>query len=422
MVDVSVLFEAGSGFLLVGLGVLVLLVRPRRRPAVAFAMFSILWGMDAFLSNTAFVGLDGFELVLYAATVAQVGAAASLVWLTTMFPRSATRRERGAFWAAGVVGAAIALVLTLGIWLARHRFPELEPTLYSTGLLAFVLTYPIFLGALLYAIVLWTLRYIHVPDDDGRARRQYALAAAALVSWVGFVTGHGPSDTVSIRIGIQSQDGFILLLTGLPMLILLGVAATWLYAQHAAPDGRIGRNMAWFVLSVLLLGVLYSYVEPWGAFALTRLLATALLAIGILRFQMLSLDVKIRWTVSRSTVAAAFIVVFFAASEGAQAFFGDQFQNEYLGIAAAAFLVVALVPLQRVADRVALRAVPGSGAGLFRPQQLEKAYRDAVRLALRDHAVTPEEEVQLAELADALGISAARAMRIRQEVGAQTEP
>ena len=298
------MLEAASGLLLVALGAIVLWVRPRGPTQLAFGTFSIFWGSDIVLINIALLELEYTEALLYAATVTSTAAAASLVWLTTRFPRPATRSDRFAFVTAGAVGVGFALIgtgSTITYQIANPgALPELEPVLYSTGFMAFLLAHPFFMGSLLYAILLWTLRYLTAPEPDGRTRRQYALATAALVSWVGFIAGYGPDDKVSPRLGFRTGDPFVLALTVPPLLVLCAVAVIWLYAQHRVGDARIGRNMAWFVLAVPVLGLLYSFMEPWGAFALTRVLATALLAIGILRFRMLSLDFKIRWTVSRS--------------------------------------------------------------------------------------------------------------------------
>lgn len=415
MVDVGIVVEAASALLLVGLGVAVLFVRPLRPPAVAFALFSILWGLVVVLVNSTELFPNISEPLFYASAVADLGTIGALVWLTLVFPQRPEAKDRRAFWTAGLVaGAGVATVLWL-TYAGLGHFAELEPDLYSTGFLTFVLVYPFFMGSLLYAILLWTLRFLTVPVADRIQRGQYALAVAALVSWVGFFAGTGPDPSVSPRVAIQTREPVIVALAGLPLAVLFLVAATWLYAQSKSPGDRVPRNMAWFVLGMPLLGLLYSYMEPWGAFALTRVLATALLAIGILRFQMLSLDVKIRWTVSRSTVAVVIVAVFV----GVQTFVSEYFTDAVGllgGAAAAAVLVFAIAPLQRAADRVAAKAVPGGESGLFKTKQIEEAYRKAVRMVVRDGVVSPDEEVELAGLADSLGLSAARAMEIRQEV------
>lgn len=421
MADLEIWLSAASGLLFVALGVLVLFVRPRRKANVVFAGFAVAWGARHFLANLAGSGrgVEAVDLMFYLAAAAQLAATVALVWLTLIFPNAPLRAERNLFWVAGGVGLAyVPLSLGLLAWEGNivPAAAAQEGAQLST-FLVFIVTFNAMIGAHLYAILLWTLRYLYAPADDGRARRQYALLTAALVAWIGFISGAGPAAEATVMSALRTGNVPLLLAAAAPLLVLAADAVLWLYAQHARPDGNIGRNMAWFVLAVPLLGVVAWYTQPVGGWALTRVVGFALLAIAILRFQLLTIDVKIRWTVSRSTVAAAFIVVFFVASEAAAAFFGDNFQNDYLGIAAAALLVLVLVPLQRLADRLAAKAVPGPG-GLFEPARAERTYRNAVRMALANRQIEAEEEVQLAELADGLGISGARAMEIRNEVAA----
>ena len=144
----------------------------------------------------------------------------------------------------------------------------------------------------------------------------------------------------------------------------------------------------------------------------------AILAYAVLRHQLLDVDVKLRWTISKSTTAAIFIAVFFLASEGAQIFFGRD--QELVGLAAAGALVFAMTPLQRAAERLAERAVPvatSTGATPALPAARgAQSYRRAVRFALRDRKLSHDEEVELATIAHDLGLSGPDATRIRLEV------
>ncbi|MBI4394017.1 MAG: hypothetical protein HY556_09520 [Euryarchaeota archaeon] len=91
--------------------------------------------------------------------------------------------------------------------------------------------------------------------------------------------------------------------------------------------------------------------------AFPLILFVLLVSYGIVRTHLFDVDLKIKWTIKQSTVAAAFIAVFFIASEAAQAFFAGSL-GPYVGIVAAGALVFALAPLQRAADRVANAAMP----------------------------------------------------------------
>ncbi len=145
-----------------------------------------------------------------------------------------------------------------------------------------------------------------------------------------------------------------------------------------------------------------------------------LLAYAILRHQLLGIEVKVRWGISKTTLAGIFIAVFFIVSEAAQEFFGATLGSSYVGILAAGMLVFAIAPLSRFADRVAERAVPvtapeaaGETAGAT---ERETRYRDVLQRFLVDARLTREEERTLAHLAADLGIDAGRAFELRAQV------
>jgi hypothetical protein len=136
---------------------------------------------------------------------------------------------------------------------------------------------------------------------------------------------------------------------------------------------------------------------------------------AVLHGEIAGIDAKVRFTLSKTTVAAVFVGVFFAASEVAQQFFGDRFQSEYLGIAAAGLLVVAIAPLQRLADRLAAKAVPAPASGT--PDGPIAMYREQVLLAWSDGKLNSKERKMLRSLRDRLGLDLATAERVEDEVG-----
>lgn len=138
---------------------------------------------------------------------------------------------------------------------------------------------------------------------------------------------------------------------------------------------------------------------------------------ALVRHQVFGVDLKVRFAVRQSTLAAVFLAVFFVVSEGAAAAFEDWSGSVYLGIGAAALLLFAIAPLQRLADRVAGAAVPG-----VRPvDELDRAerlaiYRDQVRFAWADQALSQDERAMLARLRERLGLSAEDAMAVEERV------
>lgn len=151
-------------------------------------------------------------------------------------------------------------------------------------------------------------------------------------------------------------------------------------------------------------------------YALTLLAYVLLVSYGVLTTQLFDIDLKIRWTVRQSTVAAAFVAVFFFVSEGVQTFLSVQLGN-FLGVAAASLLVFFIAPLRRVADRVADFAVPGARQGsdyeAFRKLQV---YQAALEGVYSDSRISVKERAVLQRLRDALGIADADADRLEEDV------
>jgi len=219
----------------------------------------------------------------------------------------------------------------------------------------------------------------------------------------------------------------ILFLGGFILRIVLSVAlAAWLFVLASrAPKGprRAIIGYAGLLVFPYAAGAAAApFLEPGGLMHALRgvwhAFSALLITYAFIRGRFLGIDVKVRFAISKSTIAAVFIAVFFVASEAAQQFFGDRFQSGYLGILAAGALVFAIAPLSRVADRLAEKAVPITGASAASGTSPRSAdtYRRAVRLALKDRKLTTDEEVELAQVAHDLGLSAPDATRIRHEV------
>ncbi|HLE97159.1 MAG TPA: hypothetical protein VI997_07305 [Candidatus Thermoplasmatota archaeon] len=142
----------------------------------------------------------------------------------------------------------------------------------------------------------------------------------------------------------------------------------------------------------------------------------ALMAYGALRTRLLDLDFRIKVTIRQSTLAAAFIAVFFVVEQLAASFLSTRVGTA-LGIVAAGALVFALAPLQRIAQRVADAAMPGVKApGDMTGAERHALYRDQVHTAWADGTLTKDERVLLERLRERLGIASDEANRIEREV------
>jgi hypothetical protein len=183
--------------------------------------------------------------------------------------------------------------------------------------------------------------------------------------------------------------------------------------------------MGLLCVALPLVGLVGASLAPadwiWVPEGIAQILAVLVLAYAILRHQLLGLDVKVRWTLEKSTIAGIFLVVFFVASEGAQAALSDRWGTA-IGIGAAGALVFMLAPIQHFAERLSTAAVPVDGGKRSAGGRREDSYRFALRKALRDGHVTMDEERSLAQLATDLGIDAARAFDLRQAVAGAARP
>ena len=150
-------------------------------------------------------------------------------------------------------------------------------------------------------------------------------------------------------------------------------------------------------------------------FALGTLFAVPLIAYGILRAHLFDIDLRIRWTIKQSTVAAVFVAVFYLVSEGADRLLESELGN-VIGLIASALVMFFLVPVQRFAERIASAAMPNTENtpeyAMFRKMQV---YEAALTEALPDGNISERERELLNRLRDSLGISIADAETIEGE-------
>ena len=189
------------------------------------------------------------------------------------------------------------------------------------------------------------------------------------------------------------------------------------------------RDICWGVIygwaTLTLWQGTYAVVDPnattapYLVYALGSLLAVPLIAYGILRTQLFDVDLKIQWTIRQSTVAAAFVAVFYVVTESADRFFEIQFGN-WIGVLASAMLIFFLAPLQRIAERVAGAIMPNTTdtpeyAAYKKMQVYEAALLDAF-----PGGISEKERTLLDHLRDSLGISAADAAALERDLAEST--
>jgi hypothetical protein len=155
---------------------------------------------------------------------------------------------------------------------------------------------------------------------------------------------------------------------------------------------------------------------PYIVYALGTLLAVPLIAYGILRTHLFDIDLRIRWTIKQSTLAAIFVAIVYLLSEGADRFLSSEL-GSWAGLLASAIVVFFLAPLQKFAERVATVAMPSTQNtpeyAAFRKLQV---YESAIAEAKLDGGISSKERALLVRLRDSLGISASDAEAIEIEL------
>lgn len=401
--------------LLLVFGFAVLALSRRRASDIAFFVYTIGFAAGTAVSNLQGDGLlsSSWEVVRSGGYVTGAAGAVGLGLALSPSWRGGTR-------APALVAGAFGAIVFITYWAAGNLAG------FNIGATGTTTAFGLLLAAPLFAAVLFGLDH-RSHARDAAERRDLTVLAGALVAYPALYLGG-----TATALAPSSLAGTLFLL--LAMFAVLGVGAVWLRAAARGGESAGPRNVVLVAAAFAALGAATFPTcggdNGCGSPAITRFLAVGILAYAILRHQALGLDVKVRFALSKSTLAAVFIAVFFIASEAAQQFFGETLGSNYIGIAAAGMLVFAMSPLQRAAERLAEKAVPvttsppstGSPASAAGASEREDIYRDALQFALRDRRLTREEEAKLHRLAEAIGLRPHRAHELLTELERQQAP
>ncbi len=218
---------------------------------------------------------------------------------------------------------------------------------------------------------------------------------------------------------------------GLPALTLpiaaVALAYIGLALRHERGDATLQearRFLTYALPAVALSGFAISF-RPWGPWMADatpfligtwRLAVPLLLAYGLLRYSLFSLDIGLKHSVRRGIAVAIFTVTFFAVSEAAEGIVqGDR--GPLFGIASAGLLALASRPVQGLAGRAADRLMPDTKP-IAEQSHAERMrfYLDQHQLIRQDGEVTPKERAMLERLRRTLSLSTEVAMDL--EAGA----
>ncbi len=158
----------------------------------------------------------------------------------------------------------------------------------------------------------------------------------------------------------------------------------------------------------------------WSLIWITlTLLYLGFLLYGILKTQLFDIDLKLRWTVQKGTVAAIFLAVFFVAMQLAENALNQRFGWIWGGIGAG-LLLFALAPIMRIAERISKAAVPQAKPldGLTGDER-SAFYADHVRAAWEDGSLDRSDRALLNTLRNRLGLPIDTAARLELEITSQ---
>lgn len=140
-----------------------------------------------------------------------------------------------------------------------------------------------------------------------------------------------------------------------------------------------------------------------------------LVAYGVLRVQLFDIDLRIKRTLKRGTVAAAFVATFFVISEFAGNYLSSRF-GTVLGILGTGALMFFLDPIQRAAERLSNAAMPNTlDTPEYESFRKLQVYDSALRAALEDGHVSARQRRVLDSMIESMGINRNIAQRMEAD-------
>lgn len=294
---------------------------------------------------------------------------------------------------------------------------------FFVAALSWIMLYLLFLGTL-RTPVSWPLR-----TRTGRFLiiGYWTVVGAWAILWpVDFVTPNTsapPSPFITVPVLVVSIWGLLVAIQmwqrSTPLTLERRQATAFLVAFGI-------RDLSLAIFGGFAIAALFGPVSSTAASVLpplpsvANLVSALLLTYGILSTQLLDIDLKIKWGIRRGTLLTIFVAAFLATTEIVSEVVTNE-QGIWVGLAVTMMLVLALGPLQRVADKVADRAMPGvHDTPEYRSLRRTEIYEAAVRSALVDGVVTDREQDVLATLADKLALTSVEVLAVERSI-LQTE-
>jgi hypothetical protein len=313
-----------------------------------------------------------------------------------------------------VTGGSIDLFMTPAATASSWypTFYEAEGVVHTLGDCTLLALYPAFLAAALHT-------KLTRPFAAKRMRIALAVVSVALFLTVGLS---------------PPEIGLTVLYAAMSLLFAFALVAS-IHAWRVAAPGIARTRAGIFALAFGLRDVCWGFIyvdgirlialglldapEPdfyYIIYASGTFFAVPLIAYGILRTQLFDIDLRIRWTIKQSTLAAVIVALMFVLSEGAERLLSSDLGNVGSFIVAA-LVVFALTPLQRFAERVAAMAMPNTqNTPEYAVVRKLQVYEAALTEALPDGNISERERGLLNRLRDSLGISESDADGVEGEL------
>jgi hypothetical protein len=420
VVSPDILLALASGVPVVLFGLFLLSLRPRTVESLFFGGFAVLWGAQAVTANLVrIVGSSEAARVAFLLSFALLPPA--FLFLAHFAARVGLGGARwGPTLVVGALAAAASLVLALQpqLVLASVRVLPTGPSV-AFGPLAGPLFFLPFFGMFYAVITELYFQYRAAPPGVSRQRSRGVLMAFALFASYNAVSSFllflNPAAAARLggSIGVLPTQ-FIF---GVGTALVVGIAV---HVALVPLGGRVDRKL----LAALALPPVVACVEnvlanthvaTVDSTGVWRLATVAALGYVLARYQLFDIDLRLKRGIAQSTVAGAFVVVFFLVSNLAQNLVSDQY-GQFVGLGAAALLAFLDKPLKQFAERVAQLAMPGvRDDALYLDARKREVYRSALERVLVDGKVTPDEDVLLRGLQKSLGLTAKECKALEQD-------
>ena len=387
---------------------LVLFLDFEQRVHRAFALFLILRAMlDGMLVISQDTG-PGYDLRMYWFIAIPFAA---LHFCLAYRRRHGSRPNQRPQWGAPLLILAVALVFET-LYLLDHdlfRFGGPFASFQSVRILA-------------YAGVAWVFAAELRHATSAASKRAMVLAS------IGFALTPLYYACFVLANAVQAGAFAVTVVNGYMAVsvLLIGDTARRLVAKTWG-KARLGIIVT-FMACLLLCGanlVVFGQDAALGQELLRVIVSATALAVPIcityalVKHRLFDIEVRLRFAIRGTTLAGLFLAVFFIVNKVTENLVASRFENEgvgiYVGGAVAGLLLFALNPLQRLADRIAQKAVPQVPSGLSTTDR-EQLYREQLEIAWRDGRLTAKERLLFGRLQGRLGIAASDAARLETEV------